>query len=223
MDEQTTDAAQPAPGARGMRERIGQRAWVRSAAWVGGGLVAGGILAGTVTAAAADDPAPATSAPGAAAADDRDGRHHGGGPGAGEEPLTGDTADSAEAAVLEEYPEATIQRLETDADGVYEAHITTADGEELTVALDEDYAITGTQEGRGGGRGHGGGPGAGEEPLTGDTADSVEAAVLEEYPDATIERLETDADGVYEAHITTADGDRVTVELGDDFAITGTE
>jgi hypothetical protein len=145
MDEQTTDAARPAPGPRGMRERIGQRPWVRSAAWVGGGLVAGGILAGTVTAAAADDPAPATSAPGAAAEEDRGGRHHGGGPGAGEETLTGDTADSVEAAVLQEYPDATIERLETDADGVYEAHITTADGDRVTVELGEDFAITGTE------------------------------------------------------------------------------
>jgi hypothetical protein len=52
MDEQTTDTTPTAPGPR---ERVGPRAWVRSAAWVGGGLVAGGILAGTVTAAAADD------------------------------------------------------------------------------------------------------------------------------------------------------------------------
>jgi hypothetical protein len=147
MDEQTTDATSPAPGRRGLRERIGQRPWVRSAALVGSGLVAGGILAGTVTAAAADDPAPATSAAGAASEEDRGGRsggHHGG-PGAGEEPLTGDTADSVEAAVLEEYPDATIERLETDSDGVYEAHITTADGDEITVELDEDFVVTGTE------------------------------------------------------------------------------
>ena len=49
------------------------------------------------------------------------------------------------------------------------------------------------------------------------------AAVLEEYPGATIERLETDSDGAYEAHITTTDGAQVTVELDDSFAVTGTE
>ena len=152
MDEQTTDAAPPAPGARGMRERIGQRAWVRSAAWLGGGLVAGGILAGTVTAAAADDE-PGTGATGsygygAPADGDRDGDGFGGRhgrPGVGEEALTGDRADSVVAAVLEEYPDATIERLETDADGVYEAHITTADDEQVTVELGEDFAITGTE------------------------------------------------------------------------------
>src|SRR4051794_37507866 len=203
MDEQTTAATPPARGARG---RTGQRSWVRSAAWVGGGLVAGGILAGTVTAAAADDEpgagATGSYGYGAPADGDRDGdgpggRPHGdGGPGAGEEALTGDTADSVKAAVLEEYPGATIERMETDSDGVYEAHITTADGEHLRVALDEDFAITGTNEGRPGGRGGHGGPGAGEEALTGDTADSVESAVLDEYPGATIERMETDSDGV---------------------------
>jgi len=37
------------------RERLGQRAWVRTVGLVGGGLVAGGILAGTLTANAATD------------------------------------------------------------------------------------------------------------------------------------------------------------------------
>ena len=149
MDEQTTDAAPSAPRRRRLRARIGQRAWVRTAALVGGGVVAGGILAGTVTATAADDE-PRTGN-GVAAEDgrDRDGRgsggRSGGGPGAGEEELTGDTAESVEAAVLQEYPDATVERLETDADGVYEAHITTADGGEVTVELDEDFAITGTE------------------------------------------------------------------------------
>src|SRR3954453_6425498 len=119
MDEQTTDATPPAPGAPGTRGRTGQRSWMRSAAWVGGGLVAGGILAGTVTAAAADDEpgvgATGSYGYGATAGGDRDGngpggRHHGDGPGAGEEALTGDTADSVKAAVLAEYPGATIER-----------------------------------------------------------------------------------------------------------------
>lgn len=36
-------------------------------------------------------------------------------------------------------------------------------------------------------------------------------------------RIETDSNGVYEAHLTTADGDRVTVEVDADFAVTGEE
>ncbi len=62
-----------------------------------------------------------------------------------------------------------------------------------------------------------------ETPLTGATADKVEAAVLAEYPDATVERLETDSQGVYEAHVTTKAGERLTVQVGEDFAVTGTQ
>ena len=63
-----------------------------------------------------------------------------------------------------------------------------------------------------------------ETPLTGDTAASVEAAVTAAYPDATIDRMETDADGAtYEAHITLADGTHSTVKLDDSFTITATE
>ena len=62
-----------------------------------------------------------------------------------EEPLSGNDLEQVQAAVEAEYPDATIERAETDSDGVYEAHITTADGEELTVELDEDFTITGTE------------------------------------------------------------------------------
>ena len=36
-------------------------------------------------------------------------------------------------------------------------------------------------------------------------------------------RVESDSDGVYEAHLTTTDGQRVTVEVGKDFTVTGLE
>jgi uncharacterized membrane protein YkoI len=76
-----------------------------------------------------------------------------------EEVLTGDTATKVEAAVKAAQPDATIERMETDADGaVYEAHITKADGTHATVLLDANFTVTGTQDqGQGGGRG-GGGP-----------------------------------------------------------------
>ena len=67
-------------------------------------------------------------------------------------------------------------------------------------------------------RGH-----AGETPLTGSTADKVKAAALAKYPGATIDRLETDSDGVYEAHVTTKAGDEVIVQVGKAFAVTGTQ
>jgi hypothetical protein len=66
--------------------------------------------------------------------------------------LTGTTASKVRAAALAKYPKATIQRVETDSDGVYEAHIVTAAGQELIVQVGKDFAVTGTDS-RGG---HGG-------------------------------------------------------------------
>ena len=64
--------------------------------------------------------------------------------------LTGATADKVRAAALKRYPNATVQRVETDSDGVYEAHIVTAAGEWVTVQVGKDFAVTGVQTGRGG-------------------------------------------------------------------------
>jgi hypothetical protein len=83
---------------------------------------------------------------------------------AAEEPLTGDIADQVTAAALEAVPGGTIERVETDGDGaVYEAHMTDADGNPVTVTFDADVNLVEIQEGRGpGGPGgphgrHGGG------------------------------------------------------------------
>ena len=138
---------------------------------------------------------------------------------AGETPLTGTTAAKVKAAALAKYPGASINRLETDSDGVYEAHLTTTAGDNVTVHVDKAFKVTGTQTGGGhGGRGHR----AGETPLTGTTADKVKAAALAKYPGAAIDRLETDSDGVYEAHMTTKAGDHVTVEVDKAFKVTET-
>jgi uncharacterized membrane protein YkoI len=146
-----------------------------------------------------------------------------------EEELSGDKAASVEAAVVAAYPDATIERMETDAEGAaYEAHVTLADGSEATVKLDASFAITATETGRGDHEGGGGGGphtanGVTEEELSGDKAASVEAAVVAAYPYATIERMETDAEGsAYEAHITLGNGSKTTVKLDASFAITGT-
>jgi hypothetical protein len=61
-----------------------------------------------------------------------------------------------------------------------------------------------------------------EKLLTGDTLAKVTAAVKATYPNATIQRVETDSDGVYEAHLLDH-GTPVTVEVGKAFTITGTE
>jgi hypothetical protein len=147
--EHENETAQQKPG---LRERIGQRAWVRSAALVGGGVIVGGIIAGTVTANAADDGSPGSST---SREDGRPGGGHRGPHGDGdpsrpqrddEELLTGETATQVTEAVLEEYPDATVQRVETDSGGVYEAHIVTTDDERLTVLVNEDFEVTGTEE-----------------------------------------------------------------------------
>jgi uncharacterized membrane protein YkoI len=152
-----------------------------------------------------------------------------------EETLTGDVADKVTAAALEAVPGGTIERVETDDDGAaYEAHLTDADGNPVTVTFDDSFAVVEIQEGGpGGGRGghggdrggHGGGRGGhgggeGEEALTGDVATQVTAAAEAAVPGGTIERVETDADGAaYEAHMTDADGNRVTVTFDDSFAV----
>jgi hypothetical protein len=59
--------------------------------------------------------------------------------------------------------------------------------------------------------------------LTGDTAAKVKAAVRRAYPGASFVRVETDSDGVYEAHITKADGTPTTVEVSKAYAVTGEE
>ena len=63
-----------------------------------------------------------------------------------------------------------------------------------------------------------------EELLTGDTAEKVKAAALAAVPGGTIERVETDAEGSpYEAHMTKADGSRVTVKVDSNFTVTNVE
>jgi uncharacterized membrane protein YkoI len=61
--------------------------------------------------------------------------------------------------------------------------------------------------------------------LRGDTAAKVTAAAKAELPGATIERVETDADGhaKYEAHVQKADGSQATVYVNDNFEVVSVE
>ncbi len=146
--------------ARSEEPRSALARWGRSGAFVAAGLVAGGLLAGSLTASAADTPTTDTEgSSGTATAPPL----AGGGNGdpsqpqrADEELLTGSTADKVEAAALAKYPGATVVRIETDSDGVYEAHLTTADGQPVTVEVDRSFAVTGVEQGGPGGTG---GPG----------------------------------------------------------------
>jgi hypothetical protein len=126
------------------REGTGRKMWIRSVALVGGGLVAGGILAGTLSANAAttDTSSPSTSQEATSPAGNGDPSQP---QRSDEQLLTGDTATKVRAAALAKYPDATIQRVETDSDGVYEAHIVTTDGQQVIVQVGEDFSVTGTQ------------------------------------------------------------------------------
>ena len=142
-----------------------------------------------------------------------------------ETPLTGDAAAQVTAAAQAAVPDGTVVRVETDIDGVYEAHVTKADGTQVIVQVGADYVVTATVAQPQGGRGGpGNGPGNGETALTGDTAASVTAAAQAAVPDGTIIRVETDSDGSpYEAHVTKADGTQVVVKVDASFAVTATE
>jgi uncharacterized membrane protein YkoI len=60
-----------------------------------------------------------------------------------------------------------------------------------------------------------------ETALTGDVATKVTAAAQAAVPGGTINRVEADSDGSpYEAHVTKADGTKVTVKIDSNFAVT---
>ncbi len=63
-----------------------------------------------------------------------------------------------------------------------------------------------------------------ETPLTGDALAKVTAAAQAKVPGGTIIRVETDADGhaKYEAHMSDASGNPITVYVNDAFAVVGT-
>ena len=110
------------------------------------GAVALGLVAGSygVAAAASGNGSPSsngTTAPSAPAAPDP--QNPWGGQRSDETPLTGDTFAKVKAAALAEVPNATIVRVETDADGhaAYEAHIVKADGTPATVYVDKQFDV----------------------------------------------------------------------------------
>jgi hypothetical protein len=63
--------------------------------------------------------------------------------------LTGDTASKVTAAAKAKVPGATIGRVETDADGhaAYEAHMVKAGGSRVTVYVNQQFEVVGTESG----------------------------------------------------------------------------
>jgi hypothetical protein len=159
QDENYPTPAQPKPRRRSRR--------IASAVAIGAaGVAAGGVLAGTLSANAAGadtgTPSYGSSVPPAGTP----GGHANGNTDPSkpmrndEKLLTGTTRAKVLAAVTAKYPQATIQRIETDSDGVYEAHIVN-NGTDLTVKVGKAFTITGTQTGGPGGGGDHDGDGPG--------------------------------------------------------------
>src|SRR4051812_7347837 len=128
-----------------MTDRFGSRRLKQGIA--AGALVAagGGIGAAVATTSVASAATP-TATPSASTSVDESKSQR-----ADEHLLTGDDATKVRDAALAKYPGATVQRVETDSDGVYEAHIVTTGGEHVIVQVGSNFAVTGTQSGGGGG------------------------------------------------------------------------
>jgi hypothetical protein len=144
-----------------------------------------------------------------------------------EAPLTGDVLASVSKAALAKEPGAKVVRAETDADGnaLYEVHMTTTGGTEVTVYVDKSFDVVSVDTSDHGGPGHGRGPRGDETALTGDALSKATAAALAKEPSGKVLRAESDADGgsAYEVHMTDASGAFVTVHLDQSFAVTGIE
>jgi uncharacterized membrane protein YkoI len=115
--------------------------------------LAGGALGATLISSAGADEATTTTTTAPATADvqpQRDpsvGGHQANG--TTETVLTGTDAEKATAAALAAAPGATIERVETDAEGdAYEAHIVKADGAHATVKFDASFKVTSIETGR---------------------------------------------------------------------------
>ena len=81
------------------------------------------------------------------------GRPHGWGVQRSDETLlTGDTASKVRAAAVAKEPNATVSRVETDADGhaAYEVHMVRSDGTLVTVYVDKQFEVVGVETGMAG-------------------------------------------------------------------------
>ena len=128
-------------------------------ALVSAGLAAGAIGATAIASSAQSSTttgapsgyATGTAAPNGAPAGTPARDHNGAGPARGDEKsVTTAQAATLKAAALKAVPGGTVDRIETDSgDAVYEAHMTKADGTEVTVKFDKNLAVTGVEAGMG--------------------------------------------------------------------------
>jgi len=131
----------------------------RKQRWAGAvGLLAAGVISGGVLASALSASASTSAASGSTASSASSGDARAPGPG-GAQPVRSDeksvssaTAAALRAAALKAVAGGTVYRIETDAgDGVYEVHMTKADGSLVTVKFDKNLKVTKVESGMGAG------------------------------------------------------------------------
>jgi len=138
----------PAPRRRGISRRA--MAAITAVGLLGGGAVGGLVIASAATTSSSTSTS--TAAPSGTAlapsgqprgAFDPSKGGHVGANGVVEVLLTGDTATKVRAAATAAVPGATIERVETDAEGSPdEAHMVKSDGTHVTVKVDSNFKVT---------------------------------------------------------------------------------
>jgi hypothetical protein len=132
-------------------QRMGWAAGLLAAGALTGGLLATAIPATAASISSSSGTGVLANSATATQADTGTAPNAAGGQRPGETVLTGADADKAKAGALKALPGATIDRVETDADGAaYEAHVTKSDGTRATVKFDKDFNVTATEDGMGG-------------------------------------------------------------------------
>ena len=130
-----------------------KKRWLGAVGLLAAGVISGGVLASTLSASASTD----TSASGAGigiVSSPSGGRMPG--PGGAqlvrsdEKSVSSAAAATLRAAALKAVQGGTVYRIETDAgDGVYEVHMTKADGSLVTVKFDKNLTVTKVESGMG--------------------------------------------------------------------------
>jgi hypothetical protein len=120
---------------------------------VAAGAVALGVAAGSYGIASAASGSSSSSSSGifpTAAAQQPSTQPQGWGPQRSDETLlTGETASKVQAAAKAKEPNATVSRVETDADGhaAYEVHMVRSDGTLVTVYVDKQFKVVSEETG----------------------------------------------------------------------------
>jgi uncharacterized membrane protein YkoI len=129
-----------------------KKRWLGAVGLLAAGAISGGILAGTISASASSTAAANSGTASSSSSGNARTPGHG-----GAQPIRSDeksvssaTAATLRAAALKAAPGGTVYRIETDAgDGVYEVHMTKADGSLVTVKFDKNLQVTKVESGMG--------------------------------------------------------------------------